>query len=73
MNTQRLLTISQKLHGEVEETLSMVQQLENGVRDAINSPNESTQRVVEKIYTDLLSHLESASSNKFSPRVSLAA
>ena len=67
MNTQRLLTISRTLEQEVTKTSSAVGALVAHLEEAINSPDESTQRQVENSCNELLSELSSAPSNRFSP------
>ena len=67
MNTQRLLTVSMRLAEEVNSTVRIVVHLDQQLQEAINSPNENTQREVENSRAELISELSSAPSDTFSP------
>ena len=56
-----------RLAEEVNLTVRIVVHLDQQLQEAINSPNENTQREVENSYAALISKLSSALSNTFSP------
>lgn len=69
MNTQRLLAISNSLARELQnvDILTLMNTLSDELRNAINSPNESTQRAVESTRNVLATKLREAASNSMSP------
>ena len=71
MNTQRLFTISKKLHAEITslKLVATIAQLVQQLGEAINTPNETTQRAVENTLKQLHDKLATASSNDFSPGI----
>lgn len=71
MNTQRLFTISKKLHAEIIglKLVATINQLVQQLGEAINTPNENTQRAVETTLKQLHDKLVTASSNDFSPGI----
>ena len=77
MNSQRLLAISHSLADELQTVglLDLMRTLSDQLRDAINSPSESTQRVVQSSRAALATKLREATSNSMSPgmRVDLGA
>ena len=77
MNSQRLLAISHSLADELQTVglLDLMRTLSDQLREAINSPSESTQRVVQSSRAALATKLREATSNSMSPgmRVDLGA
>ena len=77
MNSQRLLAISHSLADELQIVglLDLMRTLSDQLREAINSPSESTQRVVQSSRAALATKLREATSNSMSPgmRVDLGA
>ena len=77
MNSQRLLAISNSLADELQEVdlLGLMQTLSSQLREAMDSPSESTQRAVHTTREDLATKLREATSNSMSPglRVDLGA
>ena len=77
MNSQRLLAISNSLADELQTVglLDLMRTLSDQLREAINSPSESTQRVVQSSRAALATKLREATSNSMSPgmRVDLGA
>ena len=77
MNSQRLLSISNSLAEELQELnlLRSMRNLENQLRDAINSPSEDTQRAVQTTRENIQTKLRESKSNSMSPgmRVDLGA
>lgn len=77
MNSQRLLAISNSLAAELQtaDLLGLMNTLSSQLRDAINSPSESTQRAVQSTRDTLATKLREAMSNSMSPgmRVDLGA
>ena len=69
MNSERLVSIIRHVHQELEqlEIRRKMEDLQNHLQSAINSPNEDTQRAVENMLNELLGSLENAPSNKLSP------
>lgn len=71
MNTGRLLTISRKIYSEIVK-INLIQQLDRLVahlESSINSPHESTQRVVSDDLEQLYQTLSQADSINFSPGI----
>lgn len=69
MNSERLVSIIRHVHQELEqlEIRSKIEDLQNHLQSAINSPNEHTQRAVEDLLNQLQETLENAPSNNLSP------
>ena len=69
MNSERLVSMIRQVHLEMTrlEIRTKMEQLQNYLQSAIDSPNESTQRAVENHLNELLESLENAPSNNFSP------
>ena len=72
MNTQRLLTVSMRLAKEVNSTVRIVVLLDQQLQEAINSPNENTQREVENSCAELTSELKQRAEQHIQPWVSFA-
>ena len=71
MNTKRLFTISKTLHNEVTtiKLVGTINSLVTNLEQAINTPNEDTQRAVENLLKKLYESLEAVDSNNFSPGI----
>ena len=71
MNTERLFTISKKIQEEIDdmELIYHFEQLVSQLQDAINVPNEDTQRAVESTLNQLHQGLADADSSHFSPGI----
>ena len=69
MNSERLVSMIRQVHLEMIrlETRTKMEQLQNHLQSAINSPNENTQREVEDQLNELIESLGKADSNNFSP------
>ena len=71
MNTERLLTISKRIQTEIADIglIDHLDQLVSELQNAINSPNENTQRAVEDALNQLYQGLDDADSKDFSPGI----
>jgi len=69
MNTQRLASISKKLTDEINgsKLVGTIHELVQKTQEAINGPNEATQRAVVTALDQLTQTLSTAESNAFSP------
>lgn len=69
MNAQRLVTLANLAHREVRSAglVKVLKDLTNRVQEAINGPNESTQRAVEQVVSQLTKTLQDAETNRLSP------
>lgn len=69
MNTERLVSIIRVLNSEVPGISNTVNQLAQHLQQAINQPQETTQRQVENTLKQLRTALRQAKSNELSPGV----
>ena len=69
MNAQRLVTLANLVHSEMRSAnlVKILKDLTNKVQEAINGPNENTQRAVEQVVSQLTSTLQGARTNRLSP------
>lgn len=69
MNAKRLVALTEIIRGELADTnlVSALKQLVDELQNAINAPNEQSQRTVENSIRQVMQHLAKAPSNALSP------